>query len=280
MSPAGSTVLITRSHEVAGKFLRELASLSRAHQMEIEPLCAPIHEAELALQAPTEFKALAHENFRWVTFTSVNGVLACQSILNQPLSEFLAPFKVACVGKATAHALETRGVRIDFIPSVFDAVHMVSEFPESAGDYKRPAVLCVQGTNARATLTEGLSAAGWHVTTWNVYTMSAYPAQNPLKVHKPETEGTNLTVEQAVTELSSVAAVVATAPSLLTDLYENWQAAQLIPQAEFPLVVAIGATTATTAQELGLRAVQSPSPSPYDLAQTTLYSIEKKKAYS
>lgn len=257
-------------------FAQEIASCSAGLPTPVELIYAPVREAEIHATAGADYRDFAGTHFRWVTFTSANGVLACEQVIGVPLSRFLAPFKVACVGKATAHALETRGVPVDFTPSVSDATHMVREFPEDAADHERPAVLCVQGTNARATLTEGLTANGWSVTAWNVYTMSSYPAQSPLNVSDTSGENKNLRVDQAASALDSVSAVVATAPSLLTELYDGWRSPQVQAQSDFPLVIAIGATTARAAEQLGLRVVQSPSPSPRDLAQTTIDSIEKE----
>lgn len=268
-------VLITRTHGAAGVFAQELASCS-GRLAPVELIYAPVHEAELYQGAKAEREAFLGKNFRWVTFTSANGVLAAEAVLHQPLSQFLASLKVACVGKATARALEGRGVKVDFIPTVSDAAHLASELPETAADHANRAVLCVQGTNARTTLTKGLTSAGWEVTPWNVYTMSPYPCQNPLNTREADAELTNVRIDQAVEELPSVRAVVATAPSLLTGLYESWRLAQKEPDTEFPLVIAIGATTARTAEQLGLRVVQSPTPSPSDLAQTTIDSIEKE----
>jgi uroporphyrinogen-III synthase len=60
----------------------------------------------------------------WVVFTSVNGVAAIQETV-PPAS----PTRVAAVGPATAEALASAGVAVDFVPSAYTAVALASELP-------------------------------------------------------------------------------------------------------------------------------------------------------
>src|SRR5207248_3098609 len=60
----------------------------------------------------------------WVIFTSINGVAAMQETI-PPAN----PTRVAAVGPATAEALASAGVGVDFVPSAYTTAALASELP-------------------------------------------------------------------------------------------------------------------------------------------------------
>lgn len=70
-------------------------------------------------------EATLQRSHGWTVFTSVNGVAA----LGDRLPAAAASGRVAAVGPATAAALASRGVAVDFVPSAFTTVALAEELP-------------------------------------------------------------------------------------------------------------------------------------------------------
>ena len=134
-------------------------------------------------------------------------------------------------------------------------------------------VLCVQGANAKDTLSRGLAEKGCSVQVATVYRMSDYPAPAPLDSgHKTYRGLEPLSLETALASTYSdePEILVATAPSFLSTLHAAWQAHPSTFARDFPAVVAMGASTAEQAEYLNLSYRVAPSPAPHDLAQAAL----------
>lgn len=265
-------VITTRTVDQASPFLQEVAGLAAAAQIEVEVLCTPVMQAQAQQPTgpiPTPDKPL--EGYRWATFTSVNGVLGLEKFLGGGLKlpAYLAKTRIACVGTGTRAALLERGLEVDFMPSTADALHMLKEWPESPRQVEARGVLCFQGANARPTLAQGLGQMGWEVATATVYSMSRYPASYPLA---EERRPGSLTLEEALPLLDQTHLLVATAPSLLRELYSSWKDGGEV--GNFPPVLAIGASTAAQAESLGLEHLVSASPRAGDLARATVDFIQ------
>lgn len=284
-------VIITRTPFAARRLLDELSGGSLGAQGEVQELefaCLPLHQAELVTEPEqaavlSQLDALRRGDFDVLTLTSRNGVRALEQLLASPqaqvqgfapsLAEVLAPVGIAVVGEGTAHELEPRGLKADFIPTVQDARAMVEQWPShwgNPGGHQK--ILCIQGENARPTLSDGLATLGHSVKTATVYQMSPYPAQNPLEKEDQSYGGLRpLTLEEALgkNKPAQETLLLATAPSLLRAFHQGWQEQYSGDPTTFPQVIAIGRTTYAAAQELGLKVTLSPSPSPQDLARTT-----------
>ncbi|QRZ62221.1 uroporphyrinogen-III synthase [Rothia sp. ZJ932] len=271
-------VIITRTPDVAAELIESLrGGAQRAHLGQLKIACAPIYQAVALTKSLSDSHLADAHNYRWVTFTSANGVKAAEvgarmlagdsaktetGATTGDLARLLRGVKVACVGAATQKTLEQYGVRVDFVPTVADALHMVAEWPEKAGT--GGTVLCVQGDHARDTLSRGLTELGWQVESETVYTMRPYPAHNPLVPVGTTPEGVDLlSLEQAQEQLHDTNLIIATAPSLLRALVAE-------AGSNLPPVVAIGATTKSAAQELELTVIAAASPRASDLADTAL----------
>jgi len=102
----------------------------------------------------------------WVVFTSVNGVAA----INETVSG-----RVAAVGPATAEALASAGVAVDFVPSAYTTVALASELPGP------PSRVCVVRAEAAGPDLETILAdRGFEVERVNAYRTE--PAGHPLIV--------------------------------------------------------------------------------------------------
>lgn len=294
--------MITRTPDAAAELISELTvelSHQRSDGMGVcsdgipEILCVPVHEAEVVSGAPREralelLTQVQAREFDALTLTSKNGVRALAALATErgiDLSQILKPVWVACVGESTANELQQLGVRVDFVPSVQDAAHMVKQWPSTDVSQR---ILCVQGANARPTLEQGLTSLGHSVSCATVYTMSEFPARAPLVANaslqtqaplKADRDFLGL-IPRPLTEVAATLnardVVIATAPSLLGELFSAWAKQQPgEPSGQnFAHVIAIGATTLRTAEKLGCSATLSATPQPADLARATLKFVK------
>lgn len=123
----GKRVLVTRSRTQASVLSRMLAE-ERAEAIEIPTI-------EIA--PPEDFASLDRalhglQSFRWVVFTSVNGVASFFDRLNRlgMDARALGSSRVCAIGPITARALEQRGIIPDFTPSRYTTERLVQELSE------------------------------------------------------------------------------------------------------------------------------------------------------
>lgn len=212
--------------------------------------------------------ALIRGDFSWVTFTSVNGVLALEALasgLGLPLAQLLGAAQLAAVGRATEQALTDRGLLVDFVPDTQSAAGMLEDWPldPEEEDPLASKVLAVQGITASPVLAQGLADYGYTVATLPVYDMQPYPADQPLTGRQAQDDQA-LTGQDLAVALDQTQVLLATSPLLLKTL-----AAQATKP--LPATVVIGASTQAAARELAdsQRPAQislAASPAPADLA--------------
>lgn len=155
---AGRTVVVTRAAAQAPRFVTLLeaagASVVEAPTIAIEPP---------ASWAPLDAALDALVDFRWVIFTSVNGV----DMVGRRLAERgrdwrgIAGKRVAAIGPATAEALAERGVRAEAVPGEYRAEGLVERLRAelTAGD----GVLLPRAAKTRDVLVRELAALGARV---------------------------------------------------------------------------------------------------------------------
>lgn len=262
--------LVTRSPAKAQALVGELLTLMPDAKVDCAPLQQAVYLAPQEIE-PADFAAA------WVTFSSANGVAGLArwaadaglgSDAGTPLGQLLAPVKVASVGAATTQALARHGVAVDFQPSVSDAAHLAGELPLA----EIKTVVSILGATSRPQLVRELTDRGASVRAVEIYDMADYPADSPLVAEEQPVGTVALSLDEARRHLSDYTAIAATAPSLLKKLV-----AGLAPHT-VPPVVAIGATTAATARELGLRVSVSASPGPGDLARALYEQLRSPSA--
>ena len=117
----GRRILVLRPEGQAEELIRALAAEGSDAVVVPAIRILPLPDTE-ALDA-----ALRREH-DWVVFTSVNGVAAMRETI--PPANLT---RVAAVGPATAEALASAGVTVDFVPSAYTTVALASAFPPVAG---------------------------------------------------------------------------------------------------------------------------------------------------
>ena len=263
---APRTVLLTRSAAQGAAFARALAEESAQNGLgEPRVLFAPLQQArtvEPGADHSAALEALASGHYAWVSFTSANTVRACAQLWDDEFARAVhaGGVRVACVGAATARAVHAQlGLDTDFQPQVQSAAGMLAEFEQPVAE--APAVLVLEGSNARPTLREGLKDLGWDSRRCVLYDMvpaeQVAPGELSLSTARALVQGSTV-------DVPAPDVLVVTAPSRLHALLDG--APALAPEA-VPPVVAIGASTASACRALNLRYVQADSPSPQDLAR-------------
>lgn len=220
----GRSVVVTRAREQASELRRRL-----------EALGAEVVELPVITIEPVAFDVPDLDRYRWLVFTSANGVAAFFDRGLAPAgrdARALAGLRVAAIGPGTAAALAEHGVRADLLPERFVAEALLEAFPApTAGDER---VLLARADQARDVLPAGLSERGYRVDVLPVYrTVTASPDDAALeRVRRGDVDALTFTSSSTVTNLCDL---LGDTPS---------------PQ---PLVVSIGPVTSKTAMERGLR---------------------------
>lgn len=128
-------------------------------------------------------------NYLWIFFTSANGVHYFFELLHKYNMDtsLLKYKKIAVVGHKTENELRKFGFAADFIPSIYDADTMSSEFLDHTSD-KGP-ILLVRGNRSRDVLPHMFIEQGMNFDCITVYeTVYNYPVKEQLnEVLKEET---------------------------------------------------------------------------------------------
>ena len=152
MELAGRTVVVTRAKAQAARLVELLESEGAS------PLVLPTIEIEDPADwsaADEAVRDLARGRYRWVLFTSANGVEKFCERLGAPADK-LAGTKVAAVGRATASLLTERGVGVDFIAASYTGVDLATELGAGEGEVLLPRAEVVPPQMA-----DVLRANGW-----------------------------------------------------------------------------------------------------------------------
>jgi uroporphyrinogen III methyltransferase / synthase len=217
------SVVVTRAREQASELRRRL-----------EELGAEVLELPAVAIEPVDFALPSLDQYRWLVFTSANGVTAFFDRGLAPArldARALAGLRVAAIGPGTAAALTARGLRADLVPERFVAESLLEAFPAPAN---RERVLIARAERARDVLPQGLSERGYEVDVLAVYrTVAAQPDPAAVeRVKRGEVDALTFTSSSTVTNLC--------------DLLGGVPAPQ-------PLVASIGPVTSKTAVDRGLR---------------------------
>ena len=73
--------------------------------------------------------------YDWAGFTSVTGVCALFELLAESGRDVreLGAAKIAAIGKATADALRAHGLKVDYVPKIYDSVHLAEGLAKRGG---------------------------------------------------------------------------------------------------------------------------------------------------
>lgn len=220
----GRRVLVTRPEEQAAELSRRLEALGA------EPVPFPLIRLEPVLDAPPEAIAVPYD---WVLFASVNAVIHFWSYLERNGRDWraLAAARIGAVGPATEQALREHHLRPDFVPTRYDAVGLLAEFPDELAGRR---ILLPRVEEAPDALPEGLRAARANVEVLPVY-----------RNVPEERDAAEIGRALAGGELD---AVTFTSSSTVRAFF------RLLPEADLTgcVVACIGPSTAATARGLGI----------------------------
>ena len=158
----GLRVLVTRPRHQAS------ALAERLRQAGAEPVVCSVIRTEPVEIAADVLRCVAATEWEWVIFTSANGVTSFRASLNGAQLDWraLAGAKLAAMGPGTASALESFGLRADFVPSRAIAESLAEELP-AAGDGDK--VLLPRAEEARDVLPDMMRQRGAQVEILTVY---------------------------------------------------------------------------------------------------------------
>lgn len=226
---AGRRIVITRPRSQASEFASQLRDLGAVPIRFPTIRIAPIDDTT---SLDTAIRDL--ENYDWIIFTSVNGV----DVFHQRLEAMhvdvdqLNGVRVAAIGPATGSALSEMGVMPDFIPDEYVAERIA----EGLGDVEGQKILLPRAEQARAALSELLSARGADVNEIATYRTVRADPEDEARAH--------LSTAGVITFTSS-----STVRNFVSLVGGSQEASRLASRA---VVACIGPITAATAAELGM----------------------------
>lgn len=155
---------MTRARSQAGP-LRELLEREGAEVIDF-PTIRLLPPADFA---PVDRAIMRLGEYRWIIFTSRNGVAAFTDRMwalgRNPKT--LRGVRLAAIGPGTAGELEARGLQVDLAPEEFRAESLVAAFARQ--DLRGARVLIPRAEEARSVLPEGLRQCGAAVDVVVVY---------------------------------------------------------------------------------------------------------------
>jgi uroporphyrinogen III methyltransferase/synthase len=231
----GQTVIVTRAREQASG----LASGLRAHGARVVQ-CPTIRVENLDDYSIVDKAIRELSSFDWAVFTSSNGVEQFWQRLKFGGRDARAfgSAKVAAIGPATAAALESRGIRADFVPDSSISENVAAGLIERGAS--SGTVLIARAVEGREVLNETLAQAGAQVLVAPCY-CTAPDHSNAEEARAAIEDGTRETVWITFTSSSTVR-------FFLDALGADWVQAR---RNRFR-VACIGPITAQTAREAGL----------------------------
>jgi uroporphyrinogen III methyltransferase/synthase len=231
---AGRVIVVTRAREQAGSFAALLEDAGA------EVLTVPT----IAIEPPEVWERLDEalrraEQYRWVIFTSVNGVAAVRRRLDALGREVgaLAACRIAAIGPATAEALERWGLQPEVVPEEYVAEELAARLRRLLTPGDR--VLLARAADSRDVLVRELTAMGASVTE-----VAAYRT-------RPATEGAAELCEALARRRVDV--VTFTSSSTVRHFAALLGTSELPRLMEGVTVACIGPITRATAAEHGLR---------------------------
>jgi uroporphyrinogen III methyltransferase/synthase len=220
----GRRIVVTRPREQAPELSRRLEALGA------EPVEFPLIRLEpIDQDSPSPLEP----RYDWVIFASANAVACFWRRLVRAGQDWraLGGARIAAVGSATASVLSDYHLRADFIPSGYEAVQVLAEFPEELAGQR---VLVPRAEEAPAALPEGLCDMGAEV--------------EVLPVYRNVADGAGATEIRRQLGAGTLDAVTFTSSSTVRNFH------RLLPDADLTncAVACIGPSTEATARELGI----------------------------
>jgi len=229
---AGKRILITRAREQASSFAAVLEAAG-AEVVEFPTITFTAPES----WGPLDAAIGRLREYRWVIFTSANGVRFFWQRLQAAGRDIrdLAGITVCAIGPATAAALHSLGIRADIVPTEFKAEALVEAI--GTDDLRGSRVLLARAAESREVIPEELTRRGALV--------DVVPAYRTVK-GAPDTEGLRTMLRDG-----KIHAVTFTSSSTVKHFLDlvGEEARELLKSV---VVASIGPITAETAARHGI----------------------------
>jgi uroporphyrinogen-III synthase len=225
---ANKRVLVTRPRAQAAAMIEKLAGLGAV------PVIFPTIEISTAEDPSQLDQAITNlDSYRWVIFTSVNGVSAFWQRLNAlgKDSQACNGIQIAAIGPATAQALREHGVQPAFIPEEYIAEAILPGLGEVLGQR----ILLPRADIARKALVDELARQG------------AFPEE--IAAYRTVPARTD---PQALSELERGVDIATFTSSSTVRNYMALLSERAIPLLQGAVIACIGPITAEEARNQGL----------------------------
>lgn len=256
----GRTVLVTRDEDSDGPLSSSLRSLG-AH-----PICVPFVR-HIAMDQSREFRnALEKLNlYDWIIFTSYRAVhIVAENLQKQGKALRNALPQIACVGKATALAVDRAGGRVHLVPPQAQlSTLLLSLLKEET----RPGakVFYPRADLASPTLADGLRKAGMVVDDIVVYRTE----------HMSEANATMESISETAAD-----AILFCSPSAVEALHDSFQPDQIMSSFGNMVIGSIGPRTTEALEVLGLKTSFEPEERSFSGLARGLADYYSKKSRS
>ncbi|MBP2077431.1 uroporphyrinogen-III synthase [Oceanobacillus polygoni] len=243
-----SKILITREASQAEEFSKKVRELGGI------PIEVPLLAISCKDEQSAKYTFSKMDDFRWIFFTSANGVHCFFSLAEKYNRKQLQHHRLAVVGHKTDLALKKYGYQADFIPNVYHAEAMAEEFLQQFPN--EGPILLIRGNRSRDTLPE-------EFTKHNV-------PHDLLEVYDT---GYNYEMKDRLNELltgDAIDFITFTSPSTVEAFVEM---ANTIPKKNY---VCIGTTTEQRATALGIQSLNPPKEFTVEAMLETICTYIKK----
>lgn len=236
----GRKIVVTRAREQASGFASMLAERG-ADVIEFPTIETVKPDSWDNLDASLDRLS----EYDWIIFTSVNGVKFFVQRLKERGMDIrdLKGLKVCGIGPKTAEAVESLGVRVDFVPKEYRAESIIEGL--GAQDLKGKRILIPRAKVAREVLPEEMKKLGADVTIAETY-VTIKPEGRKAEVKKLFEEG-------------RIDAVTFTSSSTVTNFVDMWGKDMALKLMNGVAVASIGPITSDTARKLGLAPAIEPT---------------------
>lgn len=168
----GRKVLITREKNQAAVFANNISEQGGI------PIVTPLLKINCQNEVDNDRILNQLTGYKWIIFTSANGVHCFFKKINQQRMLELDQCQFAVVGHKTEQVLNEYGIAADFIPSVYNAEVMATEFLATYPLVH--SLLLVRGNWSRPTLPEAFIQHGINVDLMEVYETAYHEEIKPL----------------------------------------------------------------------------------------------------
>lgn len=230
-----ATIILTRAQEQASALHQALEDKG-ARVLDL-PLIKISQDYDLeTLQDVFQDIAL----YEWVIFTSQNGVKHFFDLFFKRFKDIrcLGPMRIACVGEATAKAIQNLHLEVDFCPTEATAKELGMQLVKEQS-LENVKVLLITGNLNSPDLFRTLEQEGKAI----VDTLQVYKTEHQTVIHHPSSEAFRK---------GGADAILFTSPSTVHAFYAQAKDLQISPGGKTPLAGSMGPSTTEALKHYGI----------------------------